>query len=240
MFITSHGIGIICVVTIFYALLLTIPGGTNNIVNASIESNNSKGSLVENDISATSSANSVSPQKNQTFSDNNETINVLASFYPIYEFVNEVGGDRVEATTLIPLGIEPHDYEPTIQQVQAAENADIVFFNGLGFEGSWLNRINNDNLIDTSKGANITKTGGTIDPHIWLDPILVKNQVKDIESALIKIDPGNKEYYQNNAINFTRTLDSLDALIRSTLQTCEMKDFIAFTMRLVTLRIDMD
>jgi zinc transport system substrate-binding protein len=229
MFITSHRIGIICIVTIFYALLLTIPSGTNNnIVNASIESNNSKGSLVENDISATSSPNSVSPQKNQTFSDNNETINVLASFYPIYEFVNEVGGDRVEATTLIPLGIEPHDYEPTIQEVQAAENADIVFFNGLGFEGSWLNRINNDNLIDTSKGANITKTGGTMDPHIWLDPILVKNQVKNIENALIKIDPGNKEYYQNNAINFTKTLDSLDALIRSILQTCEMKDFIAF------------
>ena len=105
MFITSHGIGVICIVTIFYALLLTIHGGTNNnIVNASIGSNNSKGSLVENDISATSSANSVSPQMNQTFNDNNETIKVLASFYPIYEFVNEVGGDRVEATTLIPLG----------------------------------------------------------------------------------------------------------------------------------------
>jgi zinc transport system substrate-binding protein len=83
-------------------------------------------------------------------------------------------------------------------------------------------------LIDTSLGANITNTGNAIDPHIWLDPILVKNQVKNIEDALINRDPANKEYYQNNAINFTRALDSLDAHIRSTLQNCDKKDFIAF------------
>jgi zinc transport system substrate-binding protein len=57
---------------------------------------------------------------------------------------------------------------------------------------------------------------------------LVKNQVKNIEEALIKVDPANKEYYQNNAINFTKTLDEIDALIRSTLERCDKKDFIAF------------
>ena len=155
-------------------------------------------------------------------------LNIVASFYPIFEFVKQVGGDRVEVTSLIPVGIEPHDFEPTIQQIQNAESADIVFFNGLGFEGSWLDKINNNNTVDTSLGVNITKTGNMIDPHIWLDPILVKNQVKNIEDALIKLDPENKEYYQNNAINFTRSLDSLDTLIRSTLPTCDKKDFIAF------------
>ena len=156
------------------------------------------------------------------------TLNIVASFYPIFEFVKQVGGDRVAVTSLIPVGVEPHDFEPTIQQIQNAERADVVFFNGLGLESSWINKINNDNLADTSLGANTTKTGNTIDPHIWLDPILVKNQVKNIENALIKLDPANKEYYQNNAINFTRTLDSLDVQIRSTLQNCDKKDFIAF------------
>ena len=156
------------------------------------------------------------------------TLNIVASFYPILEFVKQVGGDRVAVTSLIPVGVEPHDFEPTIQQIQNAERADIVFFNGLGFESSWINKINNDKLVDTSLGANITKGGNAINPHIWLDPILVKKQVKNIENALIKLDPANKEYYQNNAINFTRTLDSLDAHIRSTLQTCDKKDFIAF------------
>lgn len=155
-------------------------------------------------------------------------LNIVASFYPILEFVKQVGGDRVAVTSLIPVGIEPHDFEPTIQQIQNAESADVVFFNGLGFESSWINKINNDNLVDTSLGANITETGNTINPHIWLDPILVKNQVKNIEDALIKLDPADKEYYENKAIDFTKELDSLDAFIKSTLQTCDKKDFIAF------------
>jgi zinc transport system substrate-binding protein len=155
-------------------------------------------------------------------------LNIVASFYPILEFVKQVGGDKVAVTSLIPVGVEPHDYEPTIQQIQNAESADLIFYNGMGFESSWLDEITNDNLIDTSLGSNISKTGNTINPHIWLDPILVKNQVKNIEEALIKVDPANKEYYQNNAINFTKTLDEIDALIRSTLQRCDKKDFIAF------------
>src|ERR687898_455551 len=64
-------------------------------------------------------------------------IKVIASFYPIFEFVKKVGGDRVEVSSLIPVGVEPHDYEPTIQQVQNAETADILVFNGAGFEGQW-------------------------------------------------------------------------------------------------------
>ena len=160
--------------------------------------------------------------------ESNSRLNIVASFYPIFEFVKQIGGDRVAVTSLIPVGVEPHDYEPTIQQIQNAESADAIFFNALGFESSWLSRIDNNNLVDTSLGANITNTGNPIDPHIWLDPILVKNQVKNIEKALIELDPENKEYYQNNAINFTTALGSLDALIRSTLQTCDKKDFIAF------------
>ena len=180
---------------------------------------------------------SVSQDKNEIISDqvstqggNNftEPLNIVASFYPIFEFVKQVGGDKVTITSLIPVGVEPHDFEPTIQQIQNAENADMVFFNGLGFESSWISKINNDNIVDTSSGVSITMTGNTVDPHIWLDPILVKNQVKNIEEALIKLDPANKEYYEKSANNFSSELDSLDALIRSTLQTCDKKDFIAF------------
>jgi zinc transport system substrate-binding protein len=167
-------------------------------------------------------------ETNTTSLEGSGKLNIVASFYPIYEFVKQVGGDKVSVSSLIPIGVEPHDFEPTIQQIQNAENADMVFFNGLGFEGTWLSKVNKNNLIDTSMGANITKTGNALNPHIWLDPILAKNQVKNIKDALIKLDPANKEYYEYNAINFTKELDSLDALIRSTLQNCSKKDFIAF------------
>jgi zinc transport system substrate-binding protein len=55
-----------------------------------------------------------------------EKIKVVASFYPIFEFVKKVGGDRVEVSSLIPVGIEPHDFEPTIQQIQSAETAKMI------------------------------------------------------------------------------------------------------------------
>lgn len=191
----------------------------NFLVYASTNQTNADG--LSNQSASLSKANATSLEESSK-------LNIVASFYPIFDFVKQVGGDSVAVTSLIPVGVEPHDYEPTIQQLQHAENANAVFFNGLGFESSWINKINNDNLVDTSLGVNTTKIGNTIDPHIWLDPILVKNQVKNIEDALIKVDPANKAYYEKNAINFTSALDSLDSQIRSTLQTCDKKDFIAF------------
>lgn len=155
-------------------------------------------------------------------------INVVASFFPIYEFAKQVGGDRVNIMTLIPAGVEPHDYEPTIQQLQEAESADVVFFNGLGFEDSWIGRINNDNLVDTSALLNLSQGSKIRNPHVWLDPVLAKAQVQQVENALIEIDPNNKLQYQNNAKNFTAELDALDSEIRNVLQTCNKKDFIAF------------
>jgi zinc transport system substrate-binding protein len=204
------------VITIFTLFTAVFP---NVLAYASSNQMNSEG--LPNQSATISKSNSTSPE-------DSSILNIVASFYPIYEFVKQVGGDKVSISSLIPVGVEPHDFEPTIQQIQNAERADIVFFNGLGFEGTFLNRIQNDNLIDTSMETNITETGNVINPHIWLDPILVKNQVKNIKDALIKLDPTNKEYYENNAVNFTKELDSLDALIRTTVQTCDKKDFIAF------------
>ena len=155
-------------------------------------------------------------------------VTVVASFFPIYEFAKQVGGDRANIITLIPAGVEPHDYEPTIQQLQQAESADVLFFNGLGFEDSWIGKVTNDNLVDTSVLSNLSQGNQKRNPHIWLDPVFAKAQVQEIENALIEIDPNNKLYYQKNAMNFTDKLDSLDSEIRTALQTCDKKDFIAF------------
>jgi zinc transport system substrate-binding protein len=181
---------------------------------------------LENDTSKTlviSNSNLSEPIAQQS-----SKINVVASFFPIYEFAKQVGGDRVNIMTLIPAGVEPHDYEPTIQQLQEAENADVVFFNGLGFEDSWIGRINNDNLVDTSSLLNLSQGSKTRNPHVWLDPVLAKAQVQQVENSLIEIDPNNKLYYQNNAMNFTVELESLDSEIKNVLQTCNKKDFVAF------------
>jgi zinc transport system substrate-binding protein len=179
---------------------------------------------------------SLSPSVSNT----TDKVRVVASFYPIFEFAKRVGGDRVEATSLIPVGTEPHDFDPTVQQVQNAETADMVVFNGAGFEGERLRNLNAKFVVDTSKGLNLT--GGTfkdpednlqaneisIDPHIWLDPLLAKQQVEQIRDGLIEIDPRNTEYYSKNANSFLTELDNLDRTIRERLSNCEKRDFIAF------------
>jgi zinc transport system substrate-binding protein len=169
-----------------------------------------------------------------------DKVQVVASFYPIFEFVKKVGGDRVEVTSLIPVGAEPHDFDPTVQQVQNAQAADMVVFNGAGFEEERLMDINAQFIVDTSKGLNLTtdtaghneENGGdnelSYDPHIWLDPLLVKQQVEQIRDGLIRIDPINAEYYNENANSFITELDNLDRTIRARLSDCEKKDFIAF------------
>lgn len=167
------------------------------------------------------------------YSSMSDKVRVVASFYPIFDFVKKVGGDRVEVSSLIPVGIEPHDYEPTIQQVQNAQMADMLVINGGGFEEEWVKDIDAEFLLDASVGLNLTghakeKLNGSMDPHIWLDPTLAKQQVEKIRDGLIKVDHANTAYYNENANRFISELDSLDRTIKSELSNCEKKDFIAF------------
>jgi len=166
---------------------------------------------------------------------NTSKIKIVASFFPIYEFVKRVGGDKIDASVLIPVGAEPHDFDPTIQQIQNAQTAAAVVYNGAGMETTWINKVNPKFVIDSSKGLNLLSTNGPeihapTDPHIWLDPILVIHQVENIRDGLIEVDPKNAIYYKNNAQSFIGQLKSLDVAIRGNLSSsnCAKRDFIAF------------
>jgi zinc transport system substrate-binding protein len=120
---------------------------------------------------------------------------VVASFYPVYEFVKNVGGNKVDVSTLIPIGVEPYDFEPTIQQIQNAESADLVVYNGAGLE-KWIDKIDSKFKVDASQGLNLLKgndseSAGSYDPHVWLDPVLAEKEIENIRDALIKADPAN-------------------------------------------------
>src|ERR687895_2627121 len=117
-------------------------------------------SLIPVQIDATLEAGentSATPENNTQslsppMSNTTDKVRVVASFYPILEFVKKVGGDRVEVTSLIPVGIEPHDFDPTIQQIQNAESADMLVYNGGGLEGPWIKKINAKFAVDSSQG----------------------------------------------------------------------------------------
>ena len=180
------------------------------------------------------------------FSENNSVtgfaekrqLKVLVSFYPLYEFTKIIGSERIDVSTIIPSGMEPHDWEPTIQDLQKMQNADMIVINGAGLE-PWIAKlisVNPDILIlDTSDGIPLIEKDKPMfnnkiqnDPHIWLDPVLAKKQIKNIANGLIKIDPQNTDYYQENANTYNDKLILLDNKIRNELSDCVKKDFLAF------------
>ena len=163
---------------------------------------------------------------------NHSRLKIVASFYPIYEFVKRVGGNNLNISTLIPIGVEPHNFEPTIQQIQNAESADLIIYNGAGLE-KWIDKIDSKFKVDASQGLNLFKgndseSAGGYDPHVWLDPVLAEKEVENIRDALVKVDPANSQYYQSNADKFIAELNNLDNKIKTELTTCDKKDFIAF------------
>ncbi|WP_339186961.1 metal ABC transporter substrate-binding protein [Paenibacillus sp. FSL R5-0490] len=96
-------------------------------------------------------------------------LNVQVSFYPMYEFTKNVAGDLADVHTLVPAGMEPHDWEPTPQDIASIEKADVLVYNGAGME-SWIDQVtgslSNASLIqvEASKGINLLE-GGEHDHH---------------------------------------------------------------------------
>ena len=174
-------------------------------------------------------------QNQQPAPPSNDTnkLRVIASFFPLYDFSRNVGGDRAEVSVMVPAGIEPHDWEPTPRNIADAESADMIVYNGAGFE-SWFSGINAKFAVDTSRGIQLmeggegAQGGSNFDPHIWLDPVLAKKQVEAIRDGFIQTDPVNSDYYSQNAQRYIAELDSLDSFIRSELSNCTLNDFIAF------------
>ncbi|OMF61384.1 metal ABC transporter substrate-binding protein [Paenibacillus sp. FSL R5-0766] len=118
-----------------------------------------------------SDANTSSTGAANTVSTENEAakLNVQVSFYPMYEFTKNVAGDLADVHTLVPAGMEPHDWEPTPQDIASIEKADVLVYNGAGME-SWIDQVtgslSNASLIqvEASKGINLLE-GGEHDHH---------------------------------------------------------------------------
>src|ERR671916_318101 len=124
-----------------------------------------------------------------------EKITVVASFYPLYEFASRVVGDRAEVSSLVPAGVEPHDWEPTAEDVSRGRAADVLVINGAGFE-IWADGMEAKVVVNTSEGIEFNhkeendagddehghrgSANGEVNPHIWLDPLLAKHQIDKI------------------------------------------------------------
>ena len=162
-------------------------------------------------------------------------LQVISSFYTLHEFSQNVGQEKVDVTLLVPVGVEPHDWGPTIKDVQRMQKSDLIIINGIGFE-NWVDNLyetdyqgvivdTSNGILDKNLGQEHINTSG--DPHIWLNPVYAKIQVQNIANAFSNSDPKNQQYYQSNAAKYIEELDLLDSKIRNELSNCN-HDFVAF------------
>ncbi|MFH0816069.1 MAG: zinc ABC transporter substrate-binding protein [Methanobacteriota archaeon] len=139
-----------------------------------------------------------------------ERLKVVASFYPLAYFAEEIGGEKAKVDVLIPENAEPHAWEPSTSDILKVDKADVFIYNGGGFEpwiGNFLDSAHNGALtvVDTSAGIAISG-----DPHFWLDPLSAKLQVDNILAGFSSADPGNAGLYEANAQALKGRLDKLN------------------------------
>jgi zinc transport system substrate-binding protein len=161
-------------------------------------------------------------------------LQVTTSFYPLYFFASQIGGDKVQVKNITPSGAEPHDYEPTAQDIARIETSDILILNG-GVE-AWGTKMKENlkgkpvNIVVAGQGLitqQVVEDGQKVqDPHIWLDPQLAKKESLKIAQAFEEKDPENSAYYQANEKSLESKLDALDAQYKAGLNSCKSKDII--------------
>jgi zinc/manganese transport system substrate-binding protein len=147
-----------------------------------------------------------------------DRLNVVASFSILGDFVKNVGGDRIEVTTLVGPNGDIHVYTPAPADAKKIADAKLVVINGLGLEG-WLPRLVQSSggkatIVIASDGVVPLKSGSAADPHAWQSVSNAKIYVANIRDALVAADPADAGAFRANADAYLAKLDGLDRDVR--------------------------
>ena len=181
-----------------------------------------------------------------------EKVPVIASIFPVADMVQQVGGDYVDVTFVLPAGASPHTFEPKPSLVRTFSSARIFFMIGAGLEfwadkfvklaGSELmtvvlsqgvdliettehNHENHRHEKDTTVSEN---TRMVANPHIWLDPVIAKSMVNKITNALCEVDHQHLTYYRQRGQDYLKELDKLNRRIETTVASFKIKKYVSF------------
>ena len=148
-------------------------------------------------------------------------IRVLAVESFLADIAQNVAGTRTKIDSLIPLGVDPHTFEPTPADLARISDCQLLITNGAGLE-SWLQKIIENagskcNVIEASAGVEGRTAAGNdpleIDPHFFMDPTMVIRYVENIQNAISALDPSGQTEYATNAEAYIQQLKDLDAWI---------------------------
>lgn len=174
-------------------------------------------------------------------------LKVVATVYPVYEFIKQVGGDKVDVVMLIPPGAEPHDWEPTAKDMTRIKDAKVFAYHGAGFEP--VEKLLTKDVLGTTVPVEVSKGVHKLadthsdemhkdnthkedkhdhegDSHMWLDPLSAQQEVNNIAQALATADEKNAAYYKENAEQFNKQLTELDQEYKKSLASITRKDII--------------
>jgi len=147
-----------------------------------------------------------------------DRLNVVASFSILGDFVRNVGGERVNLTTLVGPDSDVHVYAPTPSDAKTIAAAQLLIVNGLGLEG-WLPRLLQSSgskapIVVATKGVTALKSGSDSDPHAWQSVANTKIYVANIRDALAGADPAGADVFRDRAARYLAELDALDREVR--------------------------
>jgi ABC-type Zn uptake system ZnuABC Zn-binding protein ZnuA len=146
-------------------------------------------------------------------------LKVLAVETFLGDIAQNVAGSRLKVDTLIQVGLDPHNFEPTPQDVARIADCSALIVNGFGLE-EWLKSV-----LDNAGGSRLVITAttgltgrtphpgepiGITDPHFWLDPTKVETYVENIRSGLSQVDPNGAAIYAGNAVVYLSKIKDLD------------------------------
>ena len=181
-----------------------------------------------------------------TAAKNDDTLQVVATFYPMYEFTKAVVGEEGDVQLLIPAGTEAHDYEPSAKDVAQISEADALVYNSAELE-TWVDRLAQNinaeqtTLIEATAEIELMEAGAEEgheheehegehphehDPHVWVDPVLAMQEVATIRDALSEKYPDKKEVFETNAAAYLQELHTLDQEFQTAFKDAKNKTFV--------------
>ncbi len=161
---------------------------------------------------------------------------VVSTASMMYDMVNNIAGDAVDSRVIVPIGGDPHLYDPTPNDAILVNSADYIIINGLTFEGWILELIANSGtkaVVDTvTQGVTPIQSGkysGAYDPHAWMDVSNGLIYIKNVRDGLIKLMPENKDIFEKNYQIYSERLQALDLYIENRIKEIPVQKRVLIT-----------